>query len=137
MTFWSIFFSPFFFACGLRLHRKTYPPILVHWFLCRVPQITCAKMQFFYLAASFPNKAFVFPNNGISNVCISRQGWFRKTCTFACVISLKRKTNSRKNYGAMFSHEVQGHMQKFNSFGGKKKKGLKSHLCCLCTCTFN
>ena len=50
----------------------------------------------FYLAASFPNKAFVFPNNGISKVCISCQGWFRKTCTFACVISLKRKTNSRK-----------------------------------------
>ena len=32
------------------------------------------------------------------------------------------KQNSRKTYGAMFSREVQGHMQKFNSFRGNKKK---------------
>ena len=31
------------------------------------------------------------------------------------------KQNSSKNYGAMFSCSVQGCVQKFGSFGGKKK----------------
>ena len=35
------------------------------------------------------------------------------------------KQNSRKNYGAMFSCQVQGHMQKLSSFRGKKKKKKK------------
>ena len=30
--------------------------------------------------------------------------------------------NSRKNYGAMFSFQVQGHMQKLSSFKGKTNK---------------
>ena len=34
------------FAWGLPLHRKTYPPILVCWFLFRFPHITHAKTQF-------------------------------------------------------------------------------------------
>ena len=32
------------------------------------------------------------------------------------------KQNCGKNYGAMFSHQVQGHVQNFSSFRGKKKK---------------
>ena len=31
------------------------------------------------------------------------------------------KQNSRKNYGAVFSREVQGHMQKLSSFGLGRK----------------
>ena len=43
------------------------------------------------------------------------------------------KQNSRKNYGAMFSREVQGHMQKLSSFGRGKKIRSKSHLRGCCT----
>ena len=79
----------------------------------------------FFLAASFPNKAFVFPNNGISEASICCQGWFRKTCTFACVISLKRMTKQQKKITGQYSSvscEVQVHMQKFNSFRGNQNK---------------
>ena len=36
------------------------------------------------------------------------------------------KNYSRKNYGAVVSCEVQGHMQKFNSFRANKKRPKKS-----------
>ena len=84
------------FPCGLSLHRKTYPPILVRWFLFHFSEITYAKTHLFFLAASFPNKDFVFPNNRISEARICRQDWFRKTCTFACVIARKRTTKQQK-----------------------------------------
>ena len=47
------------------------------------------------------------------------------------------KKNGRKNYGAVFSRKVQGHMQKLSSFGQGKKFGLKSHLRGCCTKPFN
>ena len=46
-------------------------------------------MQFFFLVVSFPKKAFVFPNNRISEACICRQCWLKK-------ISRKQKTKQQK-----------------------------------------
>ena len=46
------------------------------------------------------------------------------------------KQNSRKNYRAMFSRYVQGHMQKLSSFGQGKKICLKSHISACCTKPF-
>ena len=74
----------------------------------------------FFLGASFANKVFVFPNSRISEACICHQGWFRKTCTFACVISLKRKTQQKKR--AMFFHYVQGDMKKIQLTWMQRKK---------------
>ena len=47
------------------------------------------KNAVFSLAVSFPKKAFVFPNNRISEARIYRQGWFKK-------ISRKPKTKQQK-----------------------------------------
>ena len=43
----------------------------------------------FFLAVSFPKKAFVLPNNRINEVRICHQGWFKK-------ISRKLKTKQQK-----------------------------------------
>ena len=43
----------------------------------------------FFLAVSFPKKAFVFPNNRISEARICRQYWLKK-------ISRKRKAKQQK-----------------------------------------
>ena len=118
------------FACNLPLHRKTYPPILVCWFLCRFPQITYAKMQFFFSWwHPFQTKL----------ICFSKQ-WYQwsahlppgagsgKPALLHALFLKNEKQNSRKNYEATFSREVQGHMQKFNSFRGKKKRRPKKSL---------
>ena len=47
------------------------------------------KNAVFFLAVSFPKKAFVFPNNRISEARICRQCWLKK-------ISQKRKTKQQK-----------------------------------------
>ena len=38
------------------------------------------------------------------------------------------KQNGRKNYGAMFTFQIQGHMQKLSSFRGKTKNRPKKSL---------
>ena len=138
-------FRPFFslvqmlsiFACGLNLHRKTYAPILVCWFLFRFSDITYAKTHLFFLAVSFPNRPFVFANNRISKAHICRQGWFRKTCTFACVISWKRTTKQQKNTGQCFLVKSNITCQNLTHFEAPQKNSQKSHLRCSCTRTFN
>ena len=47
------------------------------------------KNAVFFLAVSFPKKAFVFPINRISEACICRQCWLKK-------ISWKRETKQQK-----------------------------------------
>ena len=110
--------------------------LLVCWFLFRFPQITYAKTQFFFLAASFPNKAFVFPNNRISEACICRQSWFRKTYISACVISRKQKTEQlKKLHGNVFPQvlPVKSKVTRKNLAHLEAKQiSLKSHLGYLC-----
>ena len=81
------------------------------------------KNAMFFLAASFPNKAFVFPNNRISEAHICHQGWFRKTCTIACVISRKRKT---KQQGQCFPVKSKVTCKNWAHLGQKKKTPKKS-----------
>ena len=74
------------FACDLRLHRDIAP------YFCSLDSLSFStnnvcKNVVFFLAVSFPNKAFVFPNSKIGEAQICHQGWFRKTWIFACVIS--------------------------------------------------
>ena len=52
-------------------------------------------------------------------------------------LKTKNKTAEKKFNGAMFSREVQGHMQKLSSFGRGQKFALKSHLRACCTKPFN
>ena len=114
------------FACGLRLHRKTYPPILARLFLCHFPQITSAKMQVCFLAASFPNKAFVFSNNGISKVAFAARAGSGKPALLHALFLENKKQNRRKNYRAVFSCEVQGHMQNSTHLEATKRGPKKS-----------
>ena len=109
------------FECGLRLHKKTYPPILVRWFLFHFPQITYAKTNFFSWQRPFQTKLLFFQTiESAKRVFVARAGSGKPALVHALFLE--------KNYGAMFSREVQGHMQKFNSFKGKKKKRPKKSL---------
>ena len=57
----------------------------------------------FFLAASFPKKAFVFPKNRISKACIYHQGWFKK-------FSRKQKTKQQKKLpGIVFPFSPRSH----------------------------
>ena len=61
------------------------------------------KNAVFFLAVSFPKKAFVIPNNRISKARICRQCWFKK-------ISRKRKTKQQKKLrGNVFSLSPRSH----------------------------
>ena len=87
-------------------------------------------MQFFFLAVSFPKKAFVFPNNRISEARICRQCWFKK-------ISQKRKTKQQKKLcGNVFPLSPRSHV-KIELIWTRKKFSLKSHLRACCTKPFN
>ena len=85
------------------------------------------KNAVYFLAVSFPNKAFVFPNRmeSAKHAFAARAGSGKPALLHVLFLENK-KQNSRKNYGAMFSREVQGHMKKFNSFRGNKKRPQKS-----------
>ena len=120
------------FPCGLSLHRKTYSPILVCWFLFRFSEIIHVKTHLFFLAATFPNKAFVFPNNRISEARICHQDWFRKTCTFAGVISRKRTTKQQKKLWGKSNCTCKN----LTHFEAPQKNSQKSHLRGSCMRTF-
>ena len=61
------------------------------------------KNAVFFLAVSFPKKAFVFPNNRISEAPICCQCWFKK-------ISWKRKTKQQKKLqGNVFPLSPRSH----------------------------
>ena len=92
------------------------------------------KNVIFFLATSFPNKAFVFLSNRMSEGRICRQGWFRKTSTFACVISQKRKGKNERQCRTVKSKVT---CKKLAHLEAKKKNVLKSHLRCLCRRLFN
>ena len=85
------------FACGFPLHRKTYPPILVCWFLFHFPQITYAKMHFFSWRHPFQRKILFFQTIESAKRAFAAKAGSRKPALFL------EKQNSRKNYGAMFS----------------------------------
>ena len=116
------------FACGLRLHRKTYPPILVRWFLCHFPQIAYAKTQFFFRRRPFQTKLLFFQTMESAKRAFAAGAGSGKPALLHALFLENEKQNSRKNYGAMFSCEVQGHMQTFNSFTGNTKKRPKKSL---------
>ena len=75
----------------------------------------------FFLLGSFPDKAFVFLNNIISEARICRQGWFRKTCTFVCFISRKQKPKQQKRlWGTKFKVTCK-HLANLEAEKGPKK----------------
>ena len=79
------------------------------------------KNAVFFLAMSFPKKAFVFPNSRISEVRICHQGWFKK-------ISRKRKTKQQKKlWGNVYFLNPRSHA-KLRSFRGKTKNWPKKSL---------
>ena len=116
------------FTCGLRLqlHRKTYPPILVPWFLFRFPQITYAKTQCFSWQHPFQTKLLFFQTIESAKRTFADRAGSGKPALLHALFLKNEKQNSRKNYGAMFSRQVQGHTQKLSSFQRPKKKHLKS-----------
>ena len=118
------------FAGSLRLHSKTYPPILVCWFLFHFPQITNAKTHFFSWRRPFQSKLLFFQTTESAKRAFATRAGSGKPALLHTLFLENEKQNSKKNYRAMFSRYVQGHMQKFSSFRGKKN-GLKSHLPCL------
>ena len=81
------------------------------------------KNAVFFLVVSFPKKAFVFPNNRISEACICCQGWFKK-------ISRKPKTKQQKKLrGNVFLLSPRSHAKKkLSSFRGKTKNRPKKSL---------
>ena len=85
----------------------------------------------FFLAVSFPKKAFVFPNNRISEAHICRQCWLKK-------ISRKRKTKQQKKLrDNVFLLSPRSHAKIELIWTGKKNFGLNSHLRACCTQPFN
>ena len=108
------------FACGLRPHRKTHPTISSSSLLVSLSFSTnnVCKNTFFFLVASFPNKAFVFPTIESAKHAFAARAGSGKPALLHVLFLENEKQNSRKKYGAMFSREVQGHMRKFNSFRG-------------------
>ena len=80
------------FACGLQLHRKTHNPlpILVCFFFFHFPQIAYTTKTAFLTGSFLSKQSFCFfLNSRISEAHICHQGWFRKICIFASVISRK------------------------------------------------
>ena len=68
---------------------KKIPPYLSLLVSLSFSTNNACKNAVFSLAVSFPKKAFVFPNNRISEARICRQRWLKK-------ISRKRKTKQQK-----------------------------------------
>ena len=91
------------FACGLRLHRKTWLLILVRWFLFRFPQITYAKTQFFSWQRPFQTKLLFFQTIESAKCAFAATAGSGKPAFLHALFLGNEKQNSRKNYGAMFS----------------------------------
>ena len=121
-------FRPNFFSSSkwaLFLH------VAFHFIEKHTPLFKFAGLQFFFLVVSFPKKAFVFPNNRISEAHIYRQCWFKK-------ISWKRKTKQQKKLqGNVFPLSPRSHAKIELIWTRKKKFSLKSHLCGCCMQPFN
>ena len=100
---------------------KNIPPYLSLLVSLSFSRNKVGKNPVFFLAVSFPKKAFVFPNNRISEARICCQCWFKK-------ISRKRETKQQKKLQGNVFLYVQGHMQKLSSFGRGKKIWPKKSL---------
>ena len=102
--------------------EKNIHPILVCWFLFHFSTNNVCKNAVFFLVASVPKKAFVFPNNRISEAHICHQGWFKK-------ISWKWKTKQQKKLrGNVFPLRAKFTCKNWARLDEEKKFGLRSHL---------
>ena len=99
----SNFYAPFFYSSKWSQ--------FLHMVFAFTENNIC-KTALFFLAASFPKKAFVFRNNRISEVRVCLQGWFMKNCAFACVFLQKRTTKQRnKLRGNVFPLSPTSHQK--------------------------
>ena len=123
-------FSPNFFPCPNELNfcmwpstsENNIPPYLSLLVSLSFSRNNLGKNEVFFLAVSFPKKAFVFPNNRISEACICRQGWFKK-------ISRKRKTKQQKKLrGNVYFLKSKVTCKSWGHLEAKQKTGLQSHL---------
>ena len=80
------------------------------------------KNAVFFLSGSFLKKLSFFQTMESAKRTFAARAGSGKPALLPALFLKNEKQNSRKNYGAMISREVQGHMQKFNSFRGNKKK---------------
>ena len=103
------------FACGLQLHGKTYPNFSLLVSLSFSTNNVCKKCSVF-LAVSFPNKVLFFQTIESAKHALAVRAGSGKPALLHALFLENEKQNSSKNYGAMFSHEIQGHMQKIKSF---------------------
>ena len=95
--------------------EKNIPPYLSLLVSLSFSRNNLCKNAVFFLAVSFPKKAFVFPNNRISEARICRQCWFKK-------ISRKRKTKQQKKLrGNVFPLSPTSHA-KIELIWTRKKK---------------
>ena len=108
------------FAYGPRLYRKTYPLFPPPHFSLLV-SLTYAKTQCFSCWHPFQTKFLFFQTLESAKRAFAAREVSGKPAFFHALFLENEKQNSRKNYGAIFSLEVQGHMQKFSSFKGRKR----------------
>ena len=101
---------------------KNIPPYLRLLVSLSFSTNNVCKNAVFFLAVSFPKKAFVSPNNRISEARICRQCWLKK-------ISRKQKTKQQK--------KLRDNVFLLSPRSRAKKIGLKSHLRASCTQPFN
>ena len=98
--------------------EKNIPPYLSLLVSPSFSRNNVCKNAVFFLAVSFPKKAFV--SESAKRAFAARAG-LRKFLE-------NEKQNSRKIYGTMFTFEIQGQMQKLSSFRGQTKNRPKKYL---------
>ena len=102
---WNFFSHPNELNFGMwpSTSQKNIPPYLSLLVSLSFSINNGCKNAVFFLAVSFPKKAFVFPNNRISEARICCQCWFKK-------ISWKRKTKQQKKLrGNVFPLSPRSH----------------------------